>query len=354
MAMKNNRRNIYSLVVLLSVLMISAWALFSGAADIRMWHSVLIGYLFFNSLAGGLVIWPSIVSAAYGKWMGRTEEICWSGLSFSVPSILILLTLWAGSGEWVPWKVPYSHAAWWIDNTFVFIRNLIMQLLFWGLAFYAYSRRFRKNFRVVASWLLVVFAFAFSLLGFDFVMSLSREFYTMMMGGYFFITAAYIGVVSLALLSVLFIKPPKNILHDLGKLIIAFCMISTYLLFSQLFPIWYENLPHEASFLVPRMNTEWKIVGYILLVLVYLGPIAFLLPVRTKKNPLLLGIITSFILLGLWIERWWLVSAVFQRREILFGVPEILPSLALLAIFGSGMLMVFPIVSRYFERGGVK
>ena len=50
--------------------------------------------------------------------------------------------------------------------------------------------------------------------------------------------------------------------HDVGKLVFAFSLMTTYFMYSQLLPIWYENLPHETRFLVPRMDLDgWEKIG---------------------------------------------------------------------------------------------
>ena len=93
-------------------------------------------------------------------------------------------------------------------------------------------------------------------LGFDFVMTLKPEWYTMMIGGYFFSTGVYVAAAVWALMAVISGVTDKKTLQDIGKLIIAFCMFSSYLMFSHLFPIWYENIPEEIIFLIPRMNYD--------------------------------------------------------------------------------------------------
>ncbi len=335
----------------LAAIFILIWVLFSFRHDgTRAWHALLINYLFFTSLAGGLVVWPAVVVNAYGHWMGIHERVCWTGLSFAIPSLIMLIILWIGSGEWVPWKLPYDHGEWWVNNTFLFMRNVAGQLFFWAFAHWVYRRRNRPGFRRRGAWLIFIYAIVFSLLGFDFIMALDREWYSMMIGGYYFVSGMYLAMAAWILLSIFINTPGTKQLHDMGKLLIAFCMLTTYLMFSQLFPIWYENLPHEAGYLVPRMNLAFKNISRLLLVMVYIGPIAMLLPTTTKKNFVVLGIIALIILSGMWIERWWLVSAVFEKEKLLFGWTEILPAAAFLAILLSGVSLSMPRIARFFKQ----
>jgi hypothetical protein len=103
----------------------------------------------------------------------------------------------------------------------------------------------------------------------------------------------------------------------------AFSILTTAMLFAQLLTIWYENMPSETSFLVPRMNfLPWKGVSFALLALVYLGPLAMLLTRWSKRTRWVLGVITILILSAMWIERLWLITPIF-RQELRLGIPEL-------------------------------
>ena len=344
--MKNKITIVASLI--LSALFFMLWRMmFSGENDERLWHSFLINFLFFTSLAGGLAVWPAIVVSTYGRWMGTAERFCRVGLAFSFPSVIALVVLWIGSESWAPWLFAKKDM-FWLNNTFLFSRNIAMLIVFWILAFVFVAKRHSENKRVYARWLVLAYVISFSLLGFDFVMELEPEWYSMMTGGYFFSSAVYLAAAAWALMAVL-ADEAKDILHDIGKLVIAFCMFTSYLMFSHLFPIWYENNPHEVLFLIPRMNFDWKWISYLLLLMVYIGPIALLLPARMKRNRITLGGISLMIVAGMWIERWWLISAVFSKERIIFGWEEIVLLLAFLLLFVAGVLVSNIILSRQVE-----
>lgn len=272
-----NIKNAHIVVsVLIAVLMIIAgYFLLSGGDSHRIWRSILINFLFFTPAAGGMVVWPAIVIASNGKWMGSLERFCWTGLSFSIPSIIVLIILWMGSHQWAPW---IDSPKGWLDNTFLFSRNLVLLVIFWIFAFIFLKNRKKRNKVVLAAWLILIYAVVFSVEGFDFVMALEPKWYSMMAGGYFFISGLYIAAAAWAFLTAIMERTPdKDGLQDIGKLVITFCMLTSYLMFSQLLPIWYENLPDETVFLISRMNLAWKGISYLLLIIIYLGPVIFLL-----------------------------------------------------------------------------
>lgn len=320
---------------LLLIIMIVIGYLFSMPDNTRVWRAILINFLFFTSASAGMVALPAIVIVCHGKWMGSLEKICWMGISFSIPSLITLILLWVGSSKWSPWQVSDKL---WLNSSFLFSRNLIMLVLFWAMAIVFLNHRFRKNGSVIAAWFVVIYVLAFTIEGFDMVMSLDPKWYSMMTGGYFFISGLYIATVAWIFLSVLLGSIEKKILHDIGNLALTFCMLTGYLMYCQLLPIWYENLPDETSFLIPRFNLSWKYISYLLLALVYIGPVLLLLNRWLKQNIVFMGMLSLLLFIGMWIERWWLVSAVFEKN-IVFGWEEIGITMSFVIVMAVGIAL---------------
>jgi len=315
-----------------------AWLFFLNGSDAgRAWRSLLINFLFFSSLAGGLVVWPAVVRTCNGRWHLQVERLAAAGIAFSIPSLLALILLWIGSPRWAPWYQARQHQGVWLDNTFLFGRDLAALLLFWGLAFY-YQRKLRLDQGHVCGPLLILaYCLVFSLLGFDLVMALDPHWYSNLAGGYFFMSGLYIAITGWTLLAAWQADAREDELHDMGQLIVAFSLMTTYLMYSHLLPFWYENLPHEIRFLVPRMNFQpWKTVSYLLLGAVYFGPLVLLLTERSKRNRLSLGAISLLVLAGMWVERWWLVAPAFDPA-VRLGLSELSLAAAFLGLLGLGM-----------------
>lgn len=319
------------------------WLLFLNGADApRAWRSLLINFLFFSSLAGGLVTWLAIVGTCQGRWHVNLERVAAAGLAFSIPSILALIVLWIGSPGWAPWYQAHFHQGVWLDNTFLFGRDLVALLAFWGLAAYYLLRRKKENALFTGAILVLAYCLVFSLLGFDLVMALDPHWYSNLAGGYFFISGLYIGITCWALLSAWRPEAHADQLHDMGRLMVAFSLLTTYMMYAHLLAIWYENLPHEVRFPLARMHSEtWRTVSYLLLCLVYFGPLVLLLTEWSKRNRWTLGGISCAVLAGMWIERWWLVAPTFDPLARL-GLSELSLALAFLGMLGLGM--------EYFHR----
>jgi hypothetical protein len=319
-------------VLLLALLGWGAVALWGDRQ--RAWAVLLVDFLFLSSLAAGFVVWPAIVLVSRGAWMGSTQRTALAGVVLLPFCLLVLVVLFLGLGAWAPWFGQRLPNSWWLNAPFLVTRDLVALAFFIWLAFrfVAAMQRGRQP-RKLAAGLIFTYAIVFSLLGIDLVMALQPDWYSLLFGVYFFISGLYLAAAGWTFATVLVDRraTPEQ-LHDLSKLIVAFSMLTAYMMFSQLLVIWYENMPKETQFLVPRMNwvTHWPAISIVLLAFVYLGPLILFLPQRAKRTSRYVGVICGLLLAALWLERWWLVLPSLDK-PLGFGLPEITGGAALLA-----------------------
>lgn len=321
------------------------WAyLMSGSDPLRGWRALLINFLFFTSVAGGLVAWSGILYASKARWAGELERLAATGTSFAIPSLAALAVLWGGSSKWAPWFGKHLHQGLWLDNTFIFARNMALLGIFWITSLWYLAARRRGRGAVAAGVLIIFFCITFSLIGFDLVMALDPHWYSSLFGGYFFISALYIAAAAWAFMAVWRSQATSRRLQDLGNLVLAFSLLTTSFMYSQLLVIWYENIPEETRFLVPRINgKEWQDVSLFLLAVVYLGPLVLFLTERAKRSRWFVGAVSLLLLAGLWIERWWLVAPTFAAAPQI-GLQEISSAAGFAGVFGLCFEIMHPLI----------
>jgi hypothetical protein len=304
----------------------------------RAWRALFINFIYFTPLTVGMVVWPAVVNASNGRWAEPIEHLAMAGIAFAPVSILAFIGLWFGRVYWAGWmREAVLPQGIWLSNAFIFSRDGAAIALMWGLAAWFVSKKSRgEPVGSLTGVLPFVYAMVFSLLGFDLVMGLDPKWYSSLFGGYFLVSGMYIAVAGWTL-TTLIARPQtdKDRLHDLGKLVVTLSLLTTYMMFCQLLPIWYENLPHEVRFVIPRLRlSPWKLASLALLSIVYLGPLVFLLLRRAKRSAVYLGAIAFLVLAGMWLERWWLVTPTLGGRLVL-GLPEV----SLTASFAAAMII---------------
>ncbi|MBE3070608.1 MAG: hypothetical protein IMZ66_10285, partial [Planctomycetes bacterium] len=318
----------------------------------RAWRALLINFIYFTPLAAGMVTWPAVLTLARGTWFAPVERPALAAVAFAPVSLAALAALWFGRTHWAAWMHETDlHNAAWLNETFLFARDAAALVVLWAVAVWFVRGRRRGRPKAPAAWLVLAYAVVFTLLAFDLVMALDPHWFSALFGGYFFISGMYTAVAAWTLSALLSRPAPeRGRRHDLGRLLVAFSLLTMYMMFSQLIVIWYGNLPDEVRFVIPRLNLlPWRWVSAALLGVIYLGPLVFLLPARAKQSPAYLGAAASVVLVGMWVERWWLVT------PTLGGDPVIGPvEISITAAFVAALVLAMRWGAARLPRGDVR
>jgi hypothetical protein len=300
----------------------------------RAWRAMLGNYIFFTPLACGMIVWPAIVLLCHGAWAAPIQRYAFSALAFAPVSLAAFIILWIGYPHWASWtSMPDLPQGFWLHPAFVFIRDITALIIIWLLAA-AFVKKSQKEISLkLAGWLCFAYCIVFSLIGFDMVMALDPHWFSTLFGGYFFVSGMYAALVAWTFFSVYFGTSAAETRHDLAGLIVAASLLTTYLMFSQLLPIWYENLPQEVRFILPRLTiTKWPYISVVLLCTIYLGPLVLLLTRWSKRSPVFLSFVCLLMLAGLWIERLWEINPSIEG-QLTFGLTELSITAAFTASF---------------------
>jgi Ni/Fe-hydrogenase subunit HybB-like protein len=336
----------------------------------------------------------------HGTWAGPIIRFAEAGVAFLPVALVLFLVLFAGRTHVFPWiDHPTPVRGRWLTVPWVFWRDLVSLLGVAGVAVafvwhdlkpdvaalrdQADGWRRRLYIRIAGDYtgsaeqveaverrlsrlaplLCVLYAYLFSLLAFDLIMSLAPYWYSNLFGAYYFMGAFLTGLTMLALMSVYWRGRLKlhglvgrQQFHDLGKLIFAFTIFWAYLVYSQLLVIWYGNLPDETAFVFFRIWGEWRPVALLVLILVFVVPFWGLIWVRTKVSPATFTLFAAISIVGMWLERFLQVEPSLAARPQL-GLPEVGISLGFLGLFlvAYGLFArAFPMVSPRLAQEAVE
>ena len=337
------------------------WTLARGE-DARAWQSWHVNFMFWTGLAQGLVVFAATQKLAKGHWSGVVIRLAEAAVAFLVVSLVLYLGLIVGRVYIFSWlHEPRPDIGSWLTAKFFFVRNgAIYVLLTWlswrfvrhdmapdihELADGRPAERLegRDTIAREAAVLVVAYAFGYSLLAFDLVMSLAHKWVSNLFGAFYFMGSFLAALMALAILTIavrrrmgldgLFSARQQ---HDLGKLCFGFTVFWAYLMWSQFLVIWYGNLPEETFYIFYRLIGPWRPIGVAVFLLVFVIPFIGLLGARPKKHAPTFVAFALTSLAGIWLERYLeIVPSINRGAGPALGIPEF----AVAALFGGLFLL---------------
>ena len=347
--------------------------------DLRIWQVYLVNLLFWMGFSQAGVVISALNRVTNAKWDGNIRYLMEALTAFSPVAFLLFIVLFLGSSTIFPWVTEaIAEKEMWLNITGLFVREafnvLVLNVL--NLVFLYYS--FRPDVgrlidqgsrpagkllgRLVVDWkgyelervrskevlqtlapvILIVYTLVYSIMAFDLIMSLEPSWYSSLFGAYYFMTNLYMGLAGITLVIIVCSYAfklegyvTKSHYHDLGKLMLAFCLISLDFFWSQYLVIWYGNMPEEISFLVVRINdSRWLPLTVVVLAACFVLPFILLLSRGFKTQPLSLLPVALLIFASIWLERYVLVvPSIWHGDRVPLGLPEIAITLSFLSAF---------------------
>lgn len=348
----------------------------------RAWQIYYVNFILWTAIAQGGVVFSAAYRMTNGTWgepFRRTGE---GMVSFLPVSFVLFIGVFLGRSEIYPWLHEATGKESWLNTPFFFTRDAAVFLFMMWLS-YKYVRtslrpelgRYRAHLpekfqgfvgRLTRDWegdeletaksasaiaklvpaILISFAILYTLLGFDLLMSLDPQWYSTLYGWLFFLHGFYGALVVIAILAIAARKAfaleagfRTSQFHDLGRLVMGFCMLSGGFYWSQYLVIWYGNLTEEIPYLFVRFhNPLWAPLTWYYIVFAFFFPLAIFLSKRAKEKPVILLIVASIILSSLFVERFLAVAPfLWHESTFPFGIMELLVSLA----FASGFALAW-------------
>src|SRR5437588_9388182 len=303
------------------------WALSEGEGA-RAWQSWHFNFMCWTGLAQGMVVFAATQKLAKGHWSGVVIRLAEAAAAFLWVSLALFIGFIVGRAYVFSWlHEPRPDLGAWLTAKTFFLRNgAISPLLTW-LSWRFVQRDLGPDVRELAEGrpadrlenrdaitrdaavLVVTYAFGYSLLAFDLIMSLAHKWVSNLFGAFYFMGCFLAALMALAVLAIalrrrmgldaLFSSKQQ---HDLGKLCFGFTVFWAYLMWAQFLVIWYGNLPEETFFIFYRLIGPWKPLGVAVFLLVFVIPFVGLLGVRPKKYPPALVTLALVSLAGIWLE----------------------------------------------------
>jgi hypothetical protein len=198
--------------------------------------------------------------------------------------------------------------------------------------------QYLKSIRLSAAF-LVIFAFSFSILSWMIMMSIDAHWFSTIFSVYNFAIAFVTGLTVLMFFT-LYLKSKgyleivsDEVIHDLGKFMFAFSIFWAYIWLAQFLLIWYANLPEEVVYYDARLTEQFKPLFLTNVVMNFALPFLILMMRNAKRNPKVLLVAGSIILLGHWLDMYLMVMPGTLGDKSGFGLLEIGMTIAFAGLF---------------------
>ena len=358
----------------------------------RAWLALLVNFLFFAGLAYAGVAVSAILQATCARWGRSLKRLSEATAAFLPVAFVLLVVLLVGITQWAPWiHEPVEARRLWLNIPFFVAREAFLFVLLSGLSLaYVYrslrpdvgmleesgqrratglARRLIGDWRglvderarnqrcqdVLAPCVLIAYGWIVSIVAIDFVVALDAHWFSTLAGAYYFVGNLFIGVAFLALTAIwardrlrLQAYIGDRQLSDVGRLLFGFCILWTYMLWSQYLVIWYGDLPEETVFVADRMQGSWAPVTWIALLMAFGIPFILLLSRSIKTNRRALTAIALLVLVGMWLERFILVApSLWHEAGLPLGLIEGLITAGVFSLFWwcyGTFLRTFPVL----------
>jgi hypothetical protein len=310
-----------------------AGALFSPA---QFFRSYLFGFLFWIDIAVGCLSLALIHNLTGGMWGLAIRRILEAGTRTLPWMALLFLPLAFGLPQVYEWARPEAlqddllrKKALYLNRGFFLLRAAFYFGVWALLAHFqdrwsreqdqGPSRRLERRLRGLGGAGLLLMGLTITFSAVDWAMSLDPHWFSTVYGILFMVGQVLSAMaLVIVMVAVLGAEDPlarvvdRTVVHDLGKLLLAFVMLWAYIMFSQFLIIWSANLPEETPWYIRRLHGGWQWLALLLVVFHFVLPFLLLLSRTLKRQPGKLAAVAIGLLGVRLIELYWLVGPDLQ------------------------------------------
>jgi hypothetical protein len=299
--------------------------------------TLLLNMTFWLALAEGSVALMAAAEIVHGRWhkpvMTRMLAAQWM-----IPFVGLLFLVLTTKLSIYPWIDEHGL---WLNRTFFIVRHLaaLVVVLLVARRFTALALKGRRQARKWAVVYILLFVTHQSMVGFEWVMSLEKPWFSTLLGAWFAVDSFQSGIVTGAFLLYSlrssFDDRLRHVQKSIGGLMFGFATFWAYFYFSQLIVIWYGNLPEEVGYLSSRISyhTSYWWLARLIFGLCWVLPFGVLLGRKPKTVPIITVSVGALILAGFFLEKWLMIHPVAPVNWAL----ATLEMATLLVLFGSIM-----------------
>ncbi|NTV63276.1 MAG: hypothetical protein HGA65_07035 [Oscillochloris sp.] len=316
----------------------------------QFFRSYLFGFYFTMSLSIGCLGFLMIQHLTGGAWGIMARRMLESGtLVMPVMGLLFIpialatfpetctalglhhpLYEWANP-ELVATDPGIQHKLPWLTPMFFTVRGVIYFVIWTALALMLRSWSIEQDrtgnqamaarMRMLSGIGLALFVISVTFAAFDWTMSLDPHWFSSMYGVHYIVSS---GLLTLAFMIVMLTQVrhaplfeehvPVKPIHDIGKLMLAFTVLWTYVSYMQFNIIWSGDIAESTPWYLARTHGGWVVLVPILMLFQFFVPFFLLLSRRNKQQLGSLASIAGWIIVMRCVDVSWNVLPTFHEN----------------------------------------
>ena len=313
--------------------------LVGGAIDAtQFFRSYLFAFLFWTGIGLGCLSILMIHHLSGGIWGLAIRRLLEAGARTLKISALLFIPLLFGLSRIYVWaqrevvdkdpilqsKAAYLNVPFFVGRAFFYFAVWMALAHFlskWSLELDGHreSLHISRRLRSLAGPGLVIMGLTITFSSVDWAMSLDPHWFSTVYGLLFMVgqvlSAMALVIVALGLFGrdkpLMDVTRP-SVVHDLGKLMLAFIMLWAYLNLSQFLIIWSGNLPEEIPWYLRRLHGGWQYLALLLVAFHFVLPFLLLLSRDLKRHARLLALVAGGVLVMRLVDLFWLIAPNLQ------------------------------------------
>jgi hypothetical protein len=313
----------------------------------RAWANFLLEYFYWLAIACAGIFFAALQHISGATWsipVRRVGELFIAYLPVAAVLFVVLLFGVHTLYEWTHADVVahdpiLSQKASYLNVPFFVIRSVV----FFALMFFGGGWLVKNSLRQdvtgdaklsalnvkISAPFIILFAWLFSFVSFDLLMSLTPHWFSTIFGVYCWSGLFYSGLAMMTLWTIVLRRRgcvdgyvTTEHYHGMGKLMWAFLVFWAYIGFSQYMLIWYANIPEETPYMIVRSTGAWNCVSIALMVCKFGLPFFFIISQGLKRRERWLFAVTIWFLAAQWLDVYWMVFPTFFDTPV-FGWMEL-------------------------------
>lgn len=279
-------------------------------------HQFRFGWLAVFTAWSGWPVGSMALLLIHGLTGGRWGEALRPGLLMGLVTLPLmlpaLLPMLLGLSDLYPWARPEAAALpnrFYLNRPFFIGREICYLAVWFGIAALIVGG---VSPRRLAPPALILLALTATFAAIDLTMSLDPGFnssaYGMIAGTGMVLTALSIGVLFSGLTA------DREVLADIGKLLLGLVVLWAYLDFMQLLIVWESNLAGEAPWYARRMHGFWGAIMAVIAIGHFLLPFFLLIFPQMQRSRRGVVSIAALLVVTAVLRAWWIVLPAASRN----------------------------------------